>query len=64
MIAEGIETAERLAALSELVCDAGQGYLLGRPLKVAAVDALLATGVEARSARGNVFPISAFARFH
>lgn len=63
VIAEGIETAEQLAALTELTCDVGQGYLLGRPLKVEAVDALLSSGIEARTV-DNVFPISAFAKFN
>jgi EAL domain-containing protein (putative c-di-GMP-specific phosphodiesterase class I) len=31
VVAEGIETREQLAALQELGCDQGQGYLLGRP---------------------------------
>jgi diguanylate cyclase (GGDEF)-like protein/PAS domain S-box-containing protein len=31
-IAEGIETAEQAAALLELGCQEGQGYLLGRPV--------------------------------
>jgi diguanylate cyclase (GGDEF)-like protein/PAS domain S-box-containing protein len=40
-VAEGIETAEQLAALRELGCQLGQGYLFARPLEPAAVDALL-----------------------
>jgi diguanylate cyclase (GGDEF)-like protein/PAS domain S-box-containing protein len=40
-IAEGIETAEQLAALRELGCQFGQGYFFSRPLGPAAVDALL-----------------------
>jgi diguanylate cyclase (GGDEF)-like protein/PAS domain S-box-containing protein len=40
-IAEGIETAEQLAALRELGCQLGQGYFFARPLGPAAVDALL-----------------------
>jgi EAL domain-containing protein (putative c-di-GMP-specific phosphodiesterase class I) len=31
VIAEGIETAEQLAALRELRAGLGQGYFLGRP---------------------------------
>ena len=31
VIAEGIETAEQLAALRELKAGLGQGYFLGRP---------------------------------
>lgn len=30
-VAEGIETPEQLAVLSELGCTHGQGFLLGRP---------------------------------
>ena len=30
-VAEGVETAEQLARLKRLECDAVQGYLLGRP---------------------------------
>jgi EAL domain-containing protein (putative c-di-GMP-specific phosphodiesterase class I) len=34
--AEGIETQEVLDRLTELGCDAGQGFLFGRPEAVAA----------------------------
>jgi diguanylate cyclase (GGDEF)-like protein/PAS domain S-box-containing protein len=40
-VAEGIETAEQLAALRELGCQLGQGYFFARPLGPTAVDALL-----------------------
>ncbi|CAA9542657.1 MAG: Sensory box/GGDEF family protein [uncultured Thermomicrobiales bacterium] len=39
--AEGIETAEQLAAALAVGCDRGQGYLFARPLPVAEVTALL-----------------------
>jgi EAL domain-containing protein (putative c-di-GMP-specific phosphodiesterase class I) len=41
IVAEGVETAEQLAAIRSLGMNAGQGYLLGRPnrnRRVAAVD--------------------------
>ena len=44
VVAEGIETAPQLAQLRELGCRYGQGFLLGRPMKPAAVSALLAEG--------------------
>lgn len=34
VVAEGIETAEQLASLRALGCDAGQGYLFARPMPV------------------------------
>ena len=41
-VAEGVESAEQLAALRGMGCAAGQGFLFARPLDAHAVDALLA----------------------
>ncbi len=41
VIAEGVETAEHLAALRALQCDYGQGYFFARPLDAQAATALL-----------------------
>ena len=41
-VGEGIERADQRALLTELGCDLGQGFLLGRPLEGAAATALLA----------------------
>ena len=40
-IAEGIETPAQAKALRALGCNAGQGFLLGRPMHADAVSALL-----------------------
>ncbi len=40
-IAEGVETEEQLVALRDLGCESGQGYLLGRPVPLAELLALL-----------------------
>jgi EAL domain-containing protein (putative c-di-GMP-specific phosphodiesterase class I) len=37
-VAEGVETEEQLAALRDLDCTFAQGYHLGRPGPLAAVD--------------------------
>jgi len=42
--AEGIETAEQLVWLRELVCDRGQGYYYARPLPPEQIGPLLAAG--------------------
>lgn len=42
IVAEGVETAEQMAALQELGCDLLQGYYLGRPLPEEQADLLLA----------------------
>jgi diguanylate cyclase (GGDEF)-like protein len=44
VIAEGIEEPDQLVLLRDLGCFTGQGYLLGRPARPAAIEALLASG--------------------
>jgi diguanylate cyclase (GGDEF)-like protein len=44
IVAEGIEDADQLAALSRLGCDLGQGFHLHRPLSAADVTELVAGG--------------------
>ncbi|MEA2688233.1 MAG: hypothetical protein QOD51_840, partial [Candidatus Eremiobacteraeota bacterium] len=41
VVAEGVETVAELAALQELSCECGQGYLLSRPLGAEAARALI-----------------------
>src|SRR5207245_8654310 len=41
VVAEGVETAEHLAALRALQCHYGQGYLFAKPLEAQAATALL-----------------------
>jgi len=41
VVAEGVETAEQQACLTELGCDAMQGYWFARPGPVEAATALL-----------------------
>jgi len=43
-VAEGVETAQQMAALRRLGCDAAQGYYFDRPGSPAAISALLGTG--------------------
>ena len=45
VVAEGVEALEEAAILAEIGCDELQGYLLGRPLPVEALDALSAEEV-------------------
>lgn len=40
-VAEGVETEDVAALLRELGCDVGQGWLFGRPVPAARIDALL-----------------------
>jgi diguanylate cyclase (GGDEF)-like protein len=44
VIAEGVETAEHLTILRSLGCEYGQGYFFAKPLPVADVASLLASG--------------------
>jgi EAL domain-containing protein (putative c-di-GMP-specific phosphodiesterase class I) len=41
-VAEGVETANQRAALEEMGCVFGQGYLFARPMPADEIDALLA----------------------
>jgi diguanylate cyclase (GGDEF)-like protein/PAS domain S-box-containing protein len=50
-IGEGIERAEQLAALNAMGCQAGQGFHLSRPLDHDAMDALLASCIQAGTGR-------------
>jgi diguanylate cyclase (GGDEF)-like protein len=43
VVAEGIETSQQLATLTDLDCDEGQGLLFGRPLSPGAVVTLMET---------------------
>jgi EAL domain-containing protein (putative c-di-GMP-specific phosphodiesterase class I) len=49
MVAEGIETDEALALVSELGCDEAQGFLLGRPMPADDLSALLPRSVPTAS---------------
>ena len=44
VLAEGIETPEQMHVLSEMGCDYAQGYWFSRPLTVAQIDEMLASG--------------------
>ena len=37
VVAEGIETSDQLEALRDMQCDMAQGFLLGRPMTIAAL---------------------------
>ena len=53
VVAEGIERPSQMAALRLLGCKTGQGYLIGRPMDMAATRALAARAPRAglRSSR-------------
>ncbi len=50
VLAEGVETEEQLAFLTDKGCDAYQGYLYGRPLPVEAFSAMLVARPETKKA--------------
>ena len=41
IVAEGVETSDQLQTLTELGCDLGQGFFLGKPMPLATAEALL-----------------------
>lgn len=49
-IAEGVEDSSQREQLRQLGCDAGQGYLFGRPMTATEIDALLAAAALAAAA--------------
>jgi EAL domain-containing protein (putative c-di-GMP-specific phosphodiesterase class I) len=46
VVAEGVETDNQLARLTEMGCDSAQGYLFARPLGRDSIDGLLADEAE------------------
>jgi diguanylate cyclase (GGDEF)-like protein/PAS domain S-box-containing protein len=52
-VAEGVETAEQLAQLRELDCDAAQGFYIGMPMTAADLEATL----RGRLSRGDLPPV-------
>ena len=44
VIAEGVENQSQFEALQSLECDYVQGYLIAKPMSVAAIDDLIAEG--------------------
>jgi EAL domain-containing protein (putative c-di-GMP-specific phosphodiesterase class I) len=56
VIAEGIEQPRQLAALREMGCGYGQGFLMGRPMAASGVEALItdAEGGETNGASRNL----------
>jgi EAL domain-containing protein (putative c-di-GMP-specific phosphodiesterase class I) len=56
VVAEGIEAPEQLAALQELGCPLGQGYLLARPLAPEELEAMLTEGGQEPTVLAAGFP--------
>ena len=52
IVAEGVETAEQLAFLTQEGCDAVQGYLLGKPAPIGQYAALVGRSTEAARMAG------------
>ena len=50
VIAEGIEDTETLELLRTLGCDIAQGYYLAKPMRLAALEALLQSGARIQAA--------------
>ena len=50
VVAEGIETAEAAAMLTQMGCDEGQGYYFGRPMETVQFERWLASQADARAA--------------
>ena len=50
VVAEGVETAEMLAALRTMGCDKAQGYFIGRPMRASQLKSLFQSRKEPRAA--------------
>ena len=61
VVAEGIERPEQLAALREMGCGLGQGFLLARPMAPREVEALAAAAQAAAASSAAVAPAEAAA---
>jgi EAL domain-containing protein (putative c-di-GMP-specific phosphodiesterase class I) len=46
VVAEGVETEAQLALLKQLKCDQTQGYLLGRPMDISELRAMMVDIIE------------------
>jgi diguanylate cyclase (GGDEF)-like protein len=57
VVAEGVETDEALARVSELGCDKAQGYAIARPLPAARIAAMLAGAQSSPAARARQAPV-------